>query len=167
MTPTGSSSPGRSVRARRSAQTVRIAPHKAATGTRGRCGGPIRPRAVCGTTSPTNPMMPDTATATAVRSAASASVPALNRSTSTPTERAVSSPKEKASSPAPRTAKRTIPISANGARMATWGHSALLKRPISHSRILRCSSPASASSRVISAHRNDPATIPASRNDAV
>ena len=68
-TPTGIS-PSR--RAARSAPTIRLAPRSAASGRTSRAFGPTMSRTTCGATSPTNPMSPETATAAAVASEASA-----------------------------------------------------------------------------------------------
>src|SRR5207237_10764309 len=66
--PTGSSRGAATVRASVSAAASRIPPVRNAVGSKVRCSRPHTRRQTCGTTSPTKPITPATATAAAVRS---------------------------------------------------------------------------------------------------
>src|SRR3989442_962634 len=66
-TPTGSSRGATTVRASVSANASSAPPPRKAAGSKARCRWPQVSRAMCGPTSPTNPMTPETATAAAVR----------------------------------------------------------------------------------------------------
>src|SRR6185295_9456578 len=69
MTPTGSSSGRTTVRATTSDSTRNDPPTTKTRGRSERCSGRETVRTACGTTSPTNPMMPQVATLAAVSSA--------------------------------------------------------------------------------------------------
>lgn len=81
-----------SVRAIRSASSRKIAPANIEVGSSRLWFGPAIIRAACGTTSPTNPMLPLTDTHTPISTDTVTSTASFTRRTFTPTCRALSSP---------------------------------------------------------------------------
>ncbi|MNL75782.1 hypothetical protein D3C87_2016480 [compost metagenome] len=77
---------------------MKIAPTTAQAGRSRICSGPTTNRAACGTTSPTNPIVPTIETIVAVIIAVNAKRMIRAQATLTPSEAAASSPKAKASS---------------------------------------------------------------------
>ncbi|CAM5298270.1 hypothetical protein SNARM312S_07131 [Streptomyces narbonensis] len=94
MTPTGTSRGAKAIRASASVQTRNTAPASAAQGSSTRWSGPTRKRTPCGTISPTKPMAPTVATATAVSAAVTTRSSVRVCRTPIPREAAVSVPKE-------------------------------------------------------------------------
>src|SRR5439155_1458539 len=92
-TPTGSSAGESTVRAPMSARTSVTAPRRKLAGTSRACAAPRTGRIAWGTTRPTKPITPASATAAPVSSAVTARIAAVERSRSTPRVAAVSSPR--------------------------------------------------------------------------
>ncbi len=95
IAPTGSSSGDSAVLATRSAKSMSIAPRAMEAGIMSLWSDPRAILHACGTTSPTNPMIPTKATHTAVRTEATIIIHLLNLRTLSPSCFACSSPMEK------------------------------------------------------------------------
>ena len=92
MTPIGISWGDTMVRASRSPTTMNDAPNSTPTGSTRRWSDPTISRTMCGTTRPTNPMTPLTATATPTMSEVTMNRLRRSRCTSTPSDAAGSAP---------------------------------------------------------------------------
>src|SRR5690606_34751410 len=99
--PTGSSRGSNAARASVSAHTRNTAPARAESGSSARLPGPMSSRTACGSTSPTKPIAPETATSAPVSSAPPPSSAQRAPVTGTPRAAAERSPKAKASSTRP------------------------------------------------------------------
>ena len=135
--PTGSSRGSNRVRAAVSAQTRKIAPASAESGSSARCRGPTSSRTACGSTSPTKPIAPLTATIAPVSSAVPRSSQRAALPTCTPSAAAAVSPNANASSVRALASSGT-PMTTNATpAIATEGQSAPASEPSSQLRISR------------------------------
>src|SRR5689334_92042 len=162
IAPSGNSIGEASVRAARSAATTSVPPINPAARISGRCARRPIARAMCGTTSPTNPTRPAAATVAAARIAARMNARRPARSASTPSETAVSSPS--ASTSISRAQYTTAPPtnSTLAASQATRDHVASVADPIIHQRAPRIRfGSALASATMITALANAPTITPA------
>src|SRR5690606_7561727 len=119
-TPIGSSAGASASRATRSARTRKAAPPSSESGSTVRYDQPARRRTAWGTTAPTNPMGPLTATADAVASDAASSTATRVRPACRPRLVASSSPTESTSRSRPCSRSTALESTAYGAIIRSW-----------------------------------------------
>ncbi|MBO4569149.1 MAG: hypothetical protein J5674_04205 [Candidatus Methanomethylophilaceae archaeon] len=105
----------------------RAAPHAADAGIRSLLSDPMKMRAMCGQTSPTNPIRPVKQTTEAATRDVAARHASRNFSTSTPSARALSSPMDILFILSETSCTATVPGTTNTAMTATSDH----ERPVS------------------------------------